>query len=111
MIVVLSTERSPECMAPEASNPVVGFDARPEKQEPNTISCVSDRPEPQPAVNFVRYPNDPRLKARNLRMRESHTQRTRPITVKAPAHREQTRYSKGSGGLCVNGLARGLCFN
>ena len=110
MIALLSEEQSPECMAPEALKSGYGFDAAPEEAREYTISCASTSRQPLPAVKFHPIMNGPRLKARNLRMRESHTQRTRPFTVKAPAHREQTRYSKGSGGFSVNGLARGLCF-
>ena len=52
----------------------------------------------------------PWLKAREKKTWESHTQRTRPVTVKAPAHRQQIRYSKGSGCRTAEALWRGLCY-
>ena len=52
----------------------------------------------------------PWLKAREKKTRESHTQRTRPVTVKASAHRQQTRYSKGSDCRNAKALWRGLCY-
>lgn len=110
MIVVLSKEQSPECMAPEALKSGVDSQRdRRNKMLTHNILCLRP-PKPQPAVKFHPILNDPRLKVRNLRMRKSYTQRTRPFTVKASAHREQIRYSKGSDGFDANGLARGLCY-